>query len=549
VSEPPVQVVDRYAIYGQLASGAMGAVHLGRLLGPIGFVRTVVIKRLHAHYASDPVSAAMFLDEARLAARIRHPNVVSTIDVVATTGEILLVLEYVLGEALARLLRATMESKGRVPLPITMAVMSGVLHGLDAAHEATDDHGKPLAIVHRDVSPQNILVGVDGVARVLDFGVMKAEGSDRIPTQPGHLRGKIPYMPPEQLLGREVDRLSDVYSAGVVLWELVAARRLFPADFGDASGKILAGVSEPPSKHRRIGTKTLTTPEMNQLHAMDAIVMRAVATDPAKRYPTARAMALAIEAIGPLATQSTVGSWVQSLAKDSLAKRAAWVREIEERSAPARETGAKENRAKSPPSGLRKGKEPASREPVEAKTIPWRRGRTRPSTLETKGAPLAPRTGLLKVGDLAPEIDHVTTNGARYALSKSASRFTVLFFFPKAKSPLCTRQARLFRNSHAELALAGADVVGISTDEHETQCDFASQTQAKFPFIADEDGAISRAYGVMWPVLGRCKRATFVIDRSMRVVAAFRHELRIDKHRDGVLVFLDARLRARQARG
>jgi serine/threonine protein kinase len=216
-----------------------------------------------------------------------------------------------------------------------------------------DDHGKPRAIVHRDVSPQNILVGVDGIARVLDFGVMKKEGSDRLPTQPGHLRGKIPYMPPEQLLGREVDRLSDVYSAGVVLWEFVAGRRLFPADFGDASGKILAGVSEPPSEHRRLGTKTLTTPEMNQLHAMDAIVMRAVATDPAKRYPTARTMALAIEAIGPLATQSTVGFWLQSLARDSLAKRAAWVRGIEERSAPVREPGAKENRLKSSASGRR----------------------------------------------------------------------------------------------------------------------------------------------------------------------------------------------------
>jgi serine/threonine protein kinase/peroxiredoxin len=527
----------------------MGAVHLGRLIGPIGFLRTVVIKKLHAHYASDPVSAAMFLDEARLAARIRHPNVVSTIDVVACAGDVLLVLEYVPGEALVRLLRTTMESKGRVPLPIAAAVMSGVLHGLHAAHEATDDHGKPLAIVHRDVSPQNILVGVDGIPRVLDFGVMKVERSDRLPTQPGHLRGKIPYMPPEQLLGKEVDRLSDVYAAGIVLWEIVAGRRLFPGDFGDASGKILAGVSEPPSQYTRIGTETLTTPEMNQLRATDEIVMRAVARDPVKRYPTAHAMALALEAIGPLATQSTVGAWVQSLAKESLAQRAAWVRDIEERSASASETGAEEDRAKFSAPARPQDKAPASRELGEAKTLPWRRRRTEPSTLDAKTAPLAPRAGLLKVGDLAPEIDHTTTYGARFVLSESVSRFTVLFFFPKAKTLLCTRQAQLFRNSHAELVLAGATVLGISTDEHETQCDFASQMQAKFPFIADEDGTISRAYGVLWPVLGRCKRATFVIDRSMRVVAAFRHELRINKHRDGVLAFLDARFRERQAGG
>jgi len=156
---------------------------------------------------------------------------------------------------------------------------------------------------------------------------------------------------------------------------------------------------------------------------------------------------------------------------------------------------------------------------------------------------------LLQVGDVAPEIDHITTMGARFVLSKSVRKFTVLFFFPKAKSPLCSRQARLFRNSHTELVLAGADLVGISTDEHQIQCDFASQTKVKFPFIADEDGAISRAYGVLWPILGRCRRVTFVVDRSMRVVAAFRHELRIDKHRDGVLLFLDSQMRAPQARG
>jgi thioredoxin-dependent peroxiredoxin len=246
-------------------------------------------------------------------------------------------------------------------------------------------------------------------------------------------------------------------------------------------------------------------------------------------------MALALEAIGPFATPSAIGLWVQSLAKDALDKRAAAVRQIEERSASAREAIV-ETRAEWSSSVRTLGGA------AESPSLP-----ALAAPPDAASAPPAPRTALLQVGELAPAIDHATTTGGRFVLSKSGSRFTVLFFFPKAKTPLCTRQARLFRNSHAELALAGASVVGISTDEHQTQCDFASQTQARFPFIADEDGAISRAYGVLWPLLGRCKRATFVIDRSMRVVAAFRHELRIKKHSDGVLGFFDARLRGRQA--
>src|SRR5262245_49268372 len=154
----------------------MATVHLGRLLGPVGFSRTVAIKRLHAQFSQDPEFVSMFLDEARLAARIRHPNVVPTLDVVATGGELFLVMDYVAGESIAKLLRAVATKKEMVPIRVIAATMAGALHGLHAAHEAKDERGEPLGIVHRDVSPQNILLGADGVPRVLDFGVAKAIG-------------------------------------------------------------------------------------------------------------------------------------------------------------------------------------------------------------------------------------------------------------------------------------------------------------------------------------------------------------------------------------
>src|SRR5580693_5872615 len=159
------RVIGRYALYEELASGGMATVHLGRLMGPVGFSRTVAIKRLHAAYAKDPEFVAMFLDEARLAARIRHPNVVPTLDVVARDGELFLVMDYVQGESLARLVRASAATRRPIPVEIVSSIVCSVLFGLHAAHEATNDQGEPLSIVHRDVSPQNVLVGSDGVAR------------------------------------------------------------------------------------------------------------------------------------------------------------------------------------------------------------------------------------------------------------------------------------------------------------------------------------------------------------------------------------------------
>src|SRR5277367_6228356 len=222
-------MLGRYALYEKIASGGMASIHIGRLLGPVGFSRTVAVKRMHAHFSEDPDFVSMFLDEARLAARIQHPNVVPTLDVVATDGETFLVMEYVQGESLARLLRSVRSIMTPADTHVIATIMAGVLHGLHAAHEAKNEQGEPLGIVHRDVSPQNILVGTDGVPRVLDFGVAKAVGRLQT-TREGQSKGKLSYMAPEQLHGAGVTRQTDVYAAAVVTWEALTGKRLFQED-------------------------------------------------------------------------------------------------------------------------------------------------------------------------------------------------------------------------------------------------------------------------------------------------------------------------------
>jgi len=316
----------------------MATVHFGRLSGPVGFSRTVAIKRLHPHYAKDPDFVTMFLDEARLCGRIRHPNVVPTLDVVTTQGEIFIVMEYVAGEALSKLMKAAAAKKVMMPPKVAATIMSSVLHGLHAAHQTKDEHGRELGIVHRDVSPQNILVGADGTARVLDFGVAKAAGRLQT-TRDGQLKGKIAYMPPEQLSGAPVTKQVDIYAASVVLWEALTGRRLFD---GETEAIVLAraieGCIDPPSNHN-----AFLEP------AIDAVVLRGLARDPAMRFATAREMALAIEQTIGLASPSEVGEWVELVASDELHRRAQTIAEIEAASLNAPTTNPKIGLARQPP--------------------------------------------------------------------------------------------------------------------------------------------------------------------------------------------------------
>jgi serine/threonine-protein kinase len=312
-------VLGRYALFGEIAAGGMATVHFGMLSGPVGFSRTVAIKRLHPQYAKDPEFVTMFLDEARLAARIRHPNVVPTLDVVATEGELFIVMDYVQGETLARLTRATQAHGGRMPPDICVAVLAGALHGLHAAHEAKDEHGRPLDIVHRDVSPQNILVGIDGMAHVLDFGVAKAAGRLQQQTRDGAVKGKLRYMAPEQILGGKVTRQGDVYAASVVLWECLTGERLLA---GDSDAVVLFQALD--AKHVPPSDLVPGLPR-----EFDELLAKGLARDAAARFATAREMAIALERCGRMASPREVGVWVEGLASEMLLERAAKVAEIE----------------------------------------------------------------------------------------------------------------------------------------------------------------------------------------------------------------------------
>jgi eukaryotic-like serine/threonine-protein kinase len=310
-NEPRVpQAIGRYWIYDEIAAGGMATVHLGRLVGPAGFTRTVAIKRLHPQFAKDEEFSSMFVDEARIAARIRHPNALTALDVVAAKGELYIVMDYIHGESLGKLLRG-----GPLPLAVASSINTQALLGLHAAHEATDDRGVPLSIVHRDVSPQNILVGVDGVARVVDFGIAKAASRVHT-TQAGKIKGKLSYMSPQQVQSEDVDRRADIFAAGVVLWESVVGRKLLAR--GDATiTRVLNWQGIPPEDLALVPG------------FLQPIVQRALAREPADRFATAREMAIALADAVPPAGSMEVGDWVEQRAHQILADRARAVSDVE----------------------------------------------------------------------------------------------------------------------------------------------------------------------------------------------------------------------------
>lgn len=239
----------RYEILRRIATGGMGSVYLGRVIGAGGFERRVAIKAMHPHIAGESSFVAMFLDEARLAARIHHPNVVATLDIDETEDGLFIVMEYIEGVTVRQINHALRARRAVAPLPVSLRVVLDALAGLHAAHELASAEGAPLQLVHRDVSPANLIVGVDGLTRITDFGIARAEERLGETTRTGEIKGRVGYMSPEQLRGAPVDRRSDVYSAGVVLWELLTAQRAFPGD-NEAAVLMAAlrGVSRPPSE-------------------------------------------------------------------------------------------------------------------------------------------------------------------------------------------------------------------------------------------------------------------------------------------------------------
>jgi eukaryotic-like serine/threonine-protein kinase len=376
VTEPVL--LERYALYDQIASGGMASVHFGRLQAPGGFLRTVAIKRVHPHMAGDPEFVEMLLAEARLVARIQHPNVVQTLDIVQNEHEVCVVLEYVHGEALSTLLRESRQAHAFPPVPVVAAILVGVLHGLHAAHEARNEQGQPLGIVHRDVSPHNILVGIDGVPRVADFGIAKARGHTQ-KTRDGQIKGKLAYMAPEQLKSETVDARADVFSCGVILWEALANRRLHVGENDiDVMYKVLEG--NVPSLQR-------LAPLLPQ--PLIEVVSRALSRSREGRFASAEAMASVLERTVRLASGREVGDWVKTLVRAQLDAKSRLLEEIERHSAtlslaPASLRGASFS---APVSGGRPTPVPASSRTPATRTVPLQ---AFPAPATTPSAPSTP---------------------------------------------------------------------------------------------------------------------------------------------------------------
>ncbi len=297
---------QKYQRISEIASGGMATVYLGRTTAAASFERLVALKVMHPHLAREDEYVAMFLDEARLAARIRHPNVVATLDVVDDDVPFL-VMELVEGPTLRMLMGAARKHLAVIPHDVALRIVTDTLLGLHAAHVLTDNDGSALRMVHRDVSPQNVLVGIDGISRIADFGVARAAVRLSV-TQSGNVKGKIHYMAPEQVTGDSVDCRADVYAAGALLWEvLVGERRLK----GEGEVALMYEVVQAPVVGP-IERNADIPPEL------DEVCRRALMRDPAHRYPSAAAFADAIEhaahAIGcGIATQRGVAKHVAQL--------------------------------------------------------------------------------------------------------------------------------------------------------------------------------------------------------------------------------------------
>ncbi|MCZ7678029.1 MAG: serine/threonine protein kinase [Sandaracinaceae bacterium] len=276
--------LGRYEVLTMLASGGMATVYVARAQGVAGFERLVAVKVLHPHLAHDEDFISMFLDEARLAARIRHPNAVGTLDISDTQGDgYFLVMEYVEGDHFGSLMRSAAKGGERLPVAVVTRIVMDALAGLNAAHRLTGANGEPLDLVHRDVSPHNILVGNDGVARITDFGVAKAQVR-LSSTRDGQFKGKLSYMAPEQAAAGTADQRSDLFSMGIVLWEALTGRRLFRGENNaDVLNKILNPEVPPPSTFD------------SALAPFDALAARALAREPDERFQTAEDFLEAIE--------------------------------------------------------------------------------------------------------------------------------------------------------------------------------------------------------------------------------------------------------------
>ncbi len=306
--------VGRYELLLELASGGMATVYVGRQFGAGGFERLVAIKRMHPHVAKEPELAASFMDEARIASLIRHPNVVNVHDVHEADGEHLLVMDYVEGASLASVMRGARKRGERISRPAALRVLVDALQGLHAAHEQCSLEGRPLGIVHRDATPHNILLGVDGSVRLTDFGIAKA-AERSVNTATGLAKGKFRYMAPEQARGGALDRRVDVFAMGIVAWELLTGARLFDAD-GD--GQVLLAITS--GDYRKPTSVDSSIPA-----DLETIVMRALGLHPNDRFASAQTFADALSAwgknAGEIASPTDIARLVHEFCGNDVSKK------------------------------------------------------------------------------------------------------------------------------------------------------------------------------------------------------------------------------------
>ncbi len=278
-------MLGNYRLLSRLATGGMAEVFLARQEGALGFAKTVAIKAVLPHVANERRFIEMLFDEARIGAQISHRRVVQTYGFGEDQGRYFIVMEHVAGQSLSELMGARARRKAHFDVHTAARIVADVAAGLHSAHELRDASGAFLGVIHRDVTPGNVVVSYDGEVKVIDFGIAKA--TNRLTrTMTGNLKGKIAYMSPEQIRDDPLDRRSDIFSLGVVLWELLTLRRLFRRKNEAATLQaILSAPADPPSKYRAIPRE------------LDSIARRALAINPDDRFQTALEMQRALQKV------------------------------------------------------------------------------------------------------------------------------------------------------------------------------------------------------------------------------------------------------------
>ena len=309
-------VLGRYELLMPIATGGMATVWAARLKGSRGFQKIVAIKTILPQLSEDPQFEQMFLDEASLASRIRHPNIAQILDLGEEAGVLFLVMDWVDGEPLSAVLKAAARDVGSIPLPITIRIISQACAGLHAAHELRDESGSLVTLVHRDASPQNILVTFDGVVKVVDFGIAKAVGRGGADTNAGQIKGKAAYMSPEQVKGEELDRRTDVFALGTLLYLMTTGRHPF------------RGQNDVATLYNISSESAATLPSKINRHfplSLEAVVMKALAKDPDQRFVSAhalqRALDMALPASQRLTTDAEVAAFMHNLLGDRQEQR------------------------------------------------------------------------------------------------------------------------------------------------------------------------------------------------------------------------------------